>query len=218
MCVRESVCLMHAPLAPQISPKSCSFQAILREKPLFWANFGLRAPLGSKLRWPPWPKSSSHAWWERERERKRERENEKERERERERKRERECVCVCKREHVNGYSQDRQAGNLDFPRCTFVRKLKEWFLLIRCRDGSQNWRENSQLLVCHCRMSFLCMGRFACPNVQRERKTWFMWNFHAHVTRLDKQKVPCLDCAFASVYFFFFSKSQAENHVSALKV
>ncbi len=27
------------------------FFAILRENPIFWANFGLRAPLGSKLRW-----------------------------------------------------------------------------------------------------------------------------------------------------------------------
>ena len=33
-----------APLAPKIFSKSCSFEAILREKPLFWANFGLRAP------------------------------------------------------------------------------------------------------------------------------------------------------------------------------
>ena len=32
------------PLAPKIFLKSCSFQAILREKPLFWANCGLRAP------------------------------------------------------------------------------------------------------------------------------------------------------------------------------
>ena len=38
--------------APSLTPrfffKSCSFQAILREKPLFWANFGFRAPLGVK--------------------------------------------------------------------------------------------------------------------------------------------------------------------------
>ena len=33
-----------APLAPKISSKSYSFQAILTEKPLLWANFGLRAP------------------------------------------------------------------------------------------------------------------------------------------------------------------------------
>ena len=47
-----------APFAPNISSKSCSFQAILRGKHLFWANFGLRAhPLGSKLCWAPWPKS-----------------------------------------------------------------------------------------------------------------------------------------------------------------
>ena len=42
-----------APLAPKISSKSCSFQAILREEPLFWANFGLRAPPGSKICWAP---------------------------------------------------------------------------------------------------------------------------------------------------------------------
>ncbi len=36
------------PLAPKISSKSCSFQAILREKPLFRAKFGLKAPLGVK--------------------------------------------------------------------------------------------------------------------------------------------------------------------------
>ena len=36
------------PLAPKICQKSCSFQAILREKPLFWANFGLSPPLGVK--------------------------------------------------------------------------------------------------------------------------------------------------------------------------
>ncbi len=50
------------PLAPKIFLKSCSFQAILREKPLFWANCGLGPPLGSKLRWPPWPKSCIRAW------------------------------------------------------------------------------------------------------------------------------------------------------------
>ena len=38
-----------APLTPKISSKSCSFQAILRGKPPFRANFGLRALLGSKL-------------------------------------------------------------------------------------------------------------------------------------------------------------------------
>ena len=40
-----------APLAPKIFffSKSCSFQAILRENPLFWAKFGLSPPLGSKL-------------------------------------------------------------------------------------------------------------------------------------------------------------------------
>ena len=32
------------PLSPKISSKSCSFQAILRENSLFWANFGLRPP------------------------------------------------------------------------------------------------------------------------------------------------------------------------------
>ena len=42
-----------APLPPKMSSKSCSFPAILREKTLFWANFGLRAPLGSKLHWAP---------------------------------------------------------------------------------------------------------------------------------------------------------------------
>ena len=42
------------PLAPKIFfSKSCSFQAILRGKPPFWAKFWLRAPLGSKLRWAP---------------------------------------------------------------------------------------------------------------------------------------------------------------------
>ena len=45
-------------LAPKISSKSCSCQAILREKPLFWANFGLRPPLwGPNSAGPPWPKS-----------------------------------------------------------------------------------------------------------------------------------------------------------------
>ncbi len=43
------------PLAPKIFSKSYSFQAILRGNPLFWVNFGLRAPLplGSKLCWAP---------------------------------------------------------------------------------------------------------------------------------------------------------------------
>ena len=41
------------PLPPKFFPKSCSFQAILRKKPPIWANFGLRAPLGSKLHWGP---------------------------------------------------------------------------------------------------------------------------------------------------------------------
>ncbi len=36
-----------------ISSKSCTFQAILMEKPLFWANFVLKPPLGSKLHWAP---------------------------------------------------------------------------------------------------------------------------------------------------------------------
>ena len=40
-----------APLAPKISSKSCSFQAILRGNPLFWANFGLRDP--------PWGQNSA---------------------------------------------------------------------------------------------------------------------------------------------------------------
>ena len=43
------------PLAPKIYSKSCSFQGIIRAKPLFWAIFRLRAPplLGSKLHWAP---------------------------------------------------------------------------------------------------------------------------------------------------------------------
>ena len=42
------------PFAPKISSKSCSFQAIWREKPLFWAIFGLRAPpWGQKSTGPP---------------------------------------------------------------------------------------------------------------------------------------------------------------------
>ena len=42
------------PPAPKIFFKSCNFQAILREKPLSWANFRLRAPLGVKtLLGPP---------------------------------------------------------------------------------------------------------------------------------------------------------------------
>ena len=36
------------PLPPRFLSKSCSFQGILRGKPLFLANFGLRAPLGIK--------------------------------------------------------------------------------------------------------------------------------------------------------------------------
>ena len=50
--------------APKISSKSCSFQGILRENPLFWANFRLRAPpLGVKTPLgPPWPKSWIRAW------------------------------------------------------------------------------------------------------------------------------------------------------------
>ena len=39
------------PLTPKISSKSYRFQAILREKPLFWGNFGLRAP--------PWGQNST---------------------------------------------------------------------------------------------------------------------------------------------------------------
>ncbi len=52
------------PLAPQKASNACSFKAILKEKPLFWANCGLRAsPLGSKLCWAhPWPKSWSRPW------------------------------------------------------------------------------------------------------------------------------------------------------------
>ncbi len=50
------------PLAPKIFFKS-SFQAILREKPLFLANFGLRAPhLGSKLCWAPLTKILDPEW------------------------------------------------------------------------------------------------------------------------------------------------------------
>ncbi len=41
-----------APLAPKIFFSSCNFQTILREKPLFWANFGLRGP-------PPWGQNST---------------------------------------------------------------------------------------------------------------------------------------------------------------
>ena len=41
------------PPAPKIFSKSCRFQAIVRERPLFWAHFGLRAPLGSFLCWGP---------------------------------------------------------------------------------------------------------------------------------------------------------------------
>ena len=50
-----------APLAPppKISAKSYSFQAILREEPLFWAIFGLRSKL---FLGPPWPKSWIRAW------------------------------------------------------------------------------------------------------------------------------------------------------------
>ena len=33
-----------APLSPRFLSKLCSFQAIARGKPLFWAHFGLRAP------------------------------------------------------------------------------------------------------------------------------------------------------------------------------
>ncbi len=42
-------------LAPKICSKSCSFQAIIYKgnPQLFWANFGLRVPRGSKLHWPP---------------------------------------------------------------------------------------------------------------------------------------------------------------------
>ncbi len=40
-------------LAPKISSKLCSFQAILRENPQFWANFRLRAPLGVQTLLPP---------------------------------------------------------------------------------------------------------------------------------------------------------------------
>ena len=39
-----------APLPPRFFWKSCSFQAIMSK---FWAQ----GPLGSKLSWPPWPKS-----------------------------------------------------------------------------------------------------------------------------------------------------------------
>ena len=51
-----------APLAPTISSKSCSFQAILRENPYFEHILGSGSPLGSKLHWAPWPKSWIHAW------------------------------------------------------------------------------------------------------------------------------------------------------------
>ncbi len=53
-----------APLATKMSSKSCSFQAILREKPLFWANFGLRVlPWGQNSTGPPWPKSWIRTCW-----------------------------------------------------------------------------------------------------------------------------------------------------------
>ena len=51
-----------APIAPMISSKSCSFQAILRETPLFWTNFRLWAPLGVNTQLPPWPKSWIRSW------------------------------------------------------------------------------------------------------------------------------------------------------------
>ncbi len=47
-------CASHYPIAPEIVFKIMQFSGKLRGKtPLFWANFGLRASLGSKLRWPP---------------------------------------------------------------------------------------------------------------------------------------------------------------------
>ncbi len=46
--------------APKSFSKSCSFQAILREQPLFWVTFGLRAPLGVKTPLAPWPHDASH--------------------------------------------------------------------------------------------------------------------------------------------------------------
>ncbi len=53
-----------APLSPKSFSKSCSFQAILGGKSLFWANIGLRThPLGSKLHWAPWPKSWIRHWF-----------------------------------------------------------------------------------------------------------------------------------------------------------
>ena len=41
------------PPCPKISSKSCSFQEILREKPLFRANFGLSPPWGQNSTGPP---------------------------------------------------------------------------------------------------------------------------------------------------------------------
>ena len=44
------------PFAPKISSKSSSFQAILNEKNHYFEQFlGSGPPLGSKLRWAPWP-------------------------------------------------------------------------------------------------------------------------------------------------------------------
>ena len=52
-----------APLAPKISSKSFSFQSILRGKLLFWANFGIRPPLGSQLHWAPLTKILDPPLW-----------------------------------------------------------------------------------------------------------------------------------------------------------
>ena len=47
-----------APIAPKISSKSCSFQAILKGKTPILSRFWAQAPpLWSKLCWAPWPKS-----------------------------------------------------------------------------------------------------------------------------------------------------------------
>ncbi len=47
---------------PRFFSKSCSFLAISREKPLFWANCGLRPP-GVKTLLAPWPQSWIFSCW-----------------------------------------------------------------------------------------------------------------------------------------------------------
>ncbi len=44
------------PLPPRVFFKWCSFQAILGKNPIL-SKFWAQPPLGSKLCWPPWPKS-----------------------------------------------------------------------------------------------------------------------------------------------------------------